>query len=431
MSLPKTTVFPRWRRAHVRADLVAAGLWTLAIVPSALGFWLVAGSLAGVTPGRVHVLIVGSMLGLAVATLLQVVLGFRLPMYEGPASAYLAAIAVVTAHGAHGLGGITGGLLAAGAGVALMAVLRVDRLMARAFTPLVANIFVLTVTLAVIPATYKRAIGATHGLPGSSTAWVSTLVVVGIVLALRRIPRLSPYSLAVALLAGTGVHLALAGVPSVDTSGGLEAPSLLPWGSPDLGFGVVIPFLLAGALAAFNTIASGRVVALEHAQHARGDASGRAFLMHGAAQAAGAVVGNVVGTVSRLDSIGISRLLGNPRRAPLVIAALLVGALAFVRPVVALATALPLSVSAALLAIVLTVVLAQALRNAFGEPPRVLAFVVLPSLAPSLVWIGVSNSLSPTAQLVANPMLWGVVLGVVLQRIVTSPRARGEALEPA
>jgi xanthine/uracil permease len=411
------------RRDHLPGDLVSAGLWTLAVVPSALGFWLVAGSLAGVTPGQVHVLIVGSLLALAIATLLQVVLGFRLPMYEGPASAYLAAITVVTANGRHGLDGITGGLLAAGACVALMALFRVDRLMARAFTPLVANVFVLTVTLAVIPATYKRAVGATHGLPGSGTAWVSTLVVVGVTLALRRIPRLSPYSLAVALLAGTGVHLLLGGVPRVDTSGGLAAPSLLPWGGPEMSIGVVIPFLLAGALAAFNTIASGRVVALEHALHARGDASGRAFLMHGAAQAGGAVVGNVVGTVSRLDSIGIARLLRNPRRAPLVLAALLIGAFAFVSPVVAIVAALPLSVSAALLATVLTVILIQALRAAAGESRRVLVLVVLPSLTPSIVWIAVQSSLSPAAQLIANPMLWGVLLAVVLERVVTSTPA--------
>lgn len=131
------------------------------------GLWLVAGSLAGVRPGQLHTLILASLLALAIATVLQVVLGFRLPMYEGPASAYLAEITVIAAEGHHQLPAITGGLLAAGAFVAVLGVVRVDRLMARAFTPLVANVFLLTVTLAVIPATVERAIGATHGLPGS------------------------------------------------------------------------------------------------------------------------------------------------------------------------------------------------------------------------------------------------------------------------
>jgi len=49
--------------------------------------------------------------------------------------------------------------------------------MARAFTPLVANVFLLTVTLAVIPATFERAIGAPRGLPSSGVAWAATGVV--------------------------------------------------------------------------------------------------------------------------------------------------------------------------------------------------------------------------------------------------------------
>src|SRR5262249_50033336 len=181
---------------------------------------------------------------------------------------------------------------------------------------------------------------------------------------------------ATALLAGTGLHLALGGVPSVDLSGGLAAPQLLPWGSPDLSVSVLIPFMLAGALAAFNTLASGKVVSIEHTLHSRGDASGRAFLMHGAAQASGAVVGNLVGTVSRLDSISITRLLGNGGLAPVVFASLLIGGLAFVTPVVSLATALPLSVSAALLAVVLTLVLVQGVQNARGESRRTVMFVI-------------------------------------------------------
>lgn len=403
--------------------MVVAGLWALAVVPAAMGFWLVAGSLARVAPGQAHTLVVASLSALALATLLQVGLGFRLPMYEGPASSYFAALTVVTAQGHHGLSSITGGLLTAGAFVLLLGVLRVDRLMLRIFTPLVANVFVLVVVLAVVPATLERAIGATRGLPGSGTAWASTVVVVVVTVALRRFARLTPYSLAAALLAGAGTHLALAGVPRVDLGGGLAAPALLPWGSPDLSAGVVLPFLLAGALAAFNTIASGQVVADTHERTPHVSAGRRAFLMHGAAQAGGAVLGNLVGTVSRLDSLGIVRLLDNAGRAPLLLAGVLIGALAFVRPVVAVAAALPLSVSAAVLGVLLALIIAQTLKAVSREPRRVVAFVVIPSLVPTVLWIAVGSSLSPAGQLVANPMLWGVLLGVVLERLVRAAPA--------
>ena len=388
------------------------------IVPAAMGFWLVGGSLAGVGHSQLPVLVVASLLGLGIATLLQVGFGFRLPMYEGPAAAYLAAITVVTAEGHHGLGAITGGLIAAGVFVGLLGAVSADRLMAKAFTPLVANVFVLTVTLAVIPATAERAVGATGGLPGKGAAWAATIVVVVAALALRRIPRLVPYSLLVALIAGTATYVALAGAPRVGLGGSFMAPSLLPWGTPRLSAGVVIPFLLAGALAAFNTVASGKVVSAAHDLPVRRGAQRRSFVMHGAAQAGGAVLGSLVGTVSRVDSVAIARLLDHRGRVPLVLCGFLVAALAFVRPVVHLVAAVPLSVSAALLLVLMLLILAHAAGGVARESRSVIWLVVVPALIPSAAWIAVGDSLAPTAQLVANPMLWGVLLAVVLERIV-------------
>jgi xanthine/uracil permease len=389
-----------------------------------MGFWLVAGSVAGVPAGQVHTVVAASFLALALATLLQVGVGFRLPMYEGPASAYLAAITVVASEGHRGMGAVTGGLIAAGAFVAVLGVLRVDRLMAKVFTPLVASVFLLTVTLAVLPATLERAVGATHGLPGSAAAWAATLVVVAVTLTLRRVARLTQYVMLVALVLGTATYVVLAGAPHVSIGGGLAAPSLLPWGAPNEAAGVVVPYLLAGALAAFNTVASGAVVAGSCGLEVRSNAARTAFLMHGAAQAGGAVLGNVVGTVSRLDSVGIVQLLNHRGRAPLLLMGVLLGIAAFVQPVVAVAAALPLNVSAALLLALLGLILAQALSSLSREPRSVQVLVVAPSLIPTAIWIAVGSSLPPTVQLVANPMLWGVLLAMVLERLLAA-RARG------
>jgi len=125
-----------------------------------------------------------------------------------------------------------------------------------------------------------------------------------------------------------------------------------------------------------------------------------------------------VGTVSRLDSLGIVRLIGNPRRRPLVLAGAAITALAFVTPVVDLAVAIPLSVSAALLAVILAVIIAGALQTIVRQPKRTIAFVAVPALAPTAAWVVVGSSLSPDWQLVANPLLWGVLLSVSLERIV-------------
>jgi xanthine/uracil permease len=391
----------------------------VAVVPAAMGFWLVAGSLAGVASSQVSTLVRASLIGLGIGTVLQVAFGFRLPMYEGPAAAYLAAITVVTAEGQHSLAAISGGLIAAGVFVALLGAVGADRLIAKAFTPLVANVFVLTVTSALIPATVERAIGATGGLPGKAAAWAATVVVVTVAVAVRRVPRLVPYSLLAALVAGTGVYVAIAGAPAVKLGAGVAAPALLPWGTPRASLGVVIPFLLAGGLAAFNTVASGKVVASAHGLPTRPGAQRRSFLMHGAAQVGGAAFGNVVGTVSRIDSIPIAQLLDHRGRAPLLLCGILVGALGVLTPFVGVAAALPLSVSAALLGVLLSLIFLHAARGIAQEPRALVARVVVPAMIPTALWIAVGTSLPPTVQLVANPMLWGVLVAMVLERIVT------------
>jgi hypothetical protein len=250
-----------------------------------------------------------------------------------------------------------------------------------------------------------------------------------VALAMRRVARLTPYTMLVALVLGTATYLALAGTPHVAVGGGLAGPALLPWGAPRESAGVVVTFLLAGALAAFNTVASGAAVAVAHNLEVRRNARRTAFLMHGAAQAGGALLGNVLGTVSRLDSLGIARLLDHRGRAPLLLMGILLGMLAFVRPVVDLAAALPLSVSAALLGVLLAPILAHAVTGIGREPRTVQILVAVPSLIPTAVWIAVGGSLAPTVQLVANPMLWGVLLAMVLERLVAPRAKRGTVIE--
>ena len=407
-----------------RTDLTAAGLWVLAVVPQAFGFWLVAGDVAGVAPDEIRTLVLAALLTLAFATLLQVLLGYRMSVYEGPAASYLAALAVVSAGGAAGLAALTGGLIAAGVFVAALGALGLDRLLRPLFTPVVATVFVLVLTLAVLPVTLSRAIGLADSAPlGTAAAWAGSLAVLAAGIGLQRVPRLRPYALLGGLGLGAAVAIALGGARPLDLSGGLARPEALPWGAPEFGVGVVVPFLIAGLVAALNTIASIEVAARERRVPADAGAGRRGLMAHGAAQALGAVWGNLLGTVARLDSVAIVGILGNGRRMALALAAVAIFALAFVEPFLGLVAALPLSVSAAVLALILGGLAIAALVRAWGYEPRIRWLVVAPALVPSLVWTPLSPSLSNTARLVANPLVWGLLLGIVLERLVAPSTA--------
>jgi len=268
-----------------------------------------------------------------------------------------------------------------------------------------------------VPATIERATGTTHGVPGSAAAWASSAAVVAATLAARSLRRLAPYSLLAGLVAGTAVNVLATWIPHARIGSGLDAPPLLPWGAPHVELVAVVPFVIAAALASLNTLASGRVVALHFDLDVSPRATQRALIAHGAIQAGTAGLGNILGNVSRLDTLGIMRVIGNFRRAPLIIATLLMIALAFIRPVVDIVALVPLTVSSALVAVILGLVILQSLRALRRFPPRSLLVVALPSLAPTAVWIAIGSSLSPTAQLIGNPMLWGVLLAVVLERV--------------
>jgi xanthine/uracil permease len=394
---------------------VSAVLWVVAVIPSAFGFWLVAGDLAGVPPSDTRTLIFASMLTLGLATLAQVAAGYRLLLYEGPAAAYLAAIVVVTA-GGHGLAAITGGLIVAGVAVVALGLLRFDRLLLALLTPLASLIFVLVVCIAVIPATVQRAIGSSSAHPlGTGAAWAAAAAVVGAGLLLQRVQALRAYALLGALLAGTAASFAVAGIPDASLGGGLAVPELLPWGAPEISAGVVAPFLVAALLIAYNEIAAIEVAGTAYDMAPPPHAGPRGLAVHGIAQVAGAVAGNVLGTVARLDSVPIVHILGNRRRVALALAAVLAMALAFVEPFLGLVAAVPLPVTAGLLAFMLVSLVVAMLARVWvlGRRARVITAV---ALVPSIVWTPLQDSLSATAQLLGNPMLWGVALGIVLER---------------
>jgi xanthine/uracil permease len=403
-------------------------MWIVVIVPPSFGFWLVAGDLAGVPEAQRQTLILASLLGLGLATVIQVVAGYRMPIFEGPSSTYLAAVAVLAAGGAAtSPAEVTGGLLTAGVFVLALGAIGADRLLRRIFTPPVVIAFLLIVVLTVVPATLERAIGHSSAQPwGQWQAWISSVVVVTVAVAGQSIAALRSYSLLAALALGTAAYAVMDGLPDPAASSGWSTPELFPWGAPEFGSSIAAPFVIAGLLASFNTIASINVMATTVGEPPPANARRRGLVGHGGTQALTACFGNVLGNVPRLDSSGVVRMLGSQRLRPLAIASAAVVALAFAGPAVALLARLPISVSAALVGVVLGMMVQQSLVEAAGFDARRRWLVLAPAVAPTFVWLAFADELSPELQLVANPMLIGVALAVVLDRAV-APAGEGAA----
>lgn len=401
-----------------RRDLGAAALWFVVIVPPAFGFWLVAGDLLGVPAEDFRILLAASMLAVGLATLLQVLVGYLLPVYEGPAGNYLAAIAVL-AVSAPTAAQASGGLLVAGAIVLALGLLRIDRTLSRLFTPPVVQAFLFVVVVIALPPTVNRALELDQAQLGTVVGWASSVAVIGTAVALTRMPRWRSYSLLLALAAGVATYFLLEGVPSPSfDSGGVAIPELFPWGAPELNLSVAAPFAVAAALASFNTIASIRVMAATTGRPAEPGAERRGLLVDGGAQCANACLGNLLGHVPRLDAAGVVQLIGDSRRTALALAAAAIILLSFVGPVIDLLALLPVPVSASLLVLVLATISLQGLSQVAAMSPRSRWLVFVPAAVPCLVWLPIADSLSETLQLFTNPLLIGTVLAVLLDRVV-------------
>jgi xanthine/uracil permease len=125
----------------------------------------------------------------------------------------------------------------------------------------------------------------------------------------------------------------------------------------------------------------------------------------------------VLGNVPRLESAAVVEMLDDRRRRALVLAAAAMIVLAFWSPFVGLVAALPVAVPAAVLALLLGMLVATGLRTVSGWPARTRWLVIAPAIAPTFVWIPLAGSLGETAQLFANPLLWGVVAAIALERM--------------
>ena len=402
-------------------------MWVVLVVPPQLGFWIIAGDLAGVPVSSRDTLILAAMLSVGVATLIQVTVGHRMPIYEGPAGTYLAALAIVAlATNAPSPAAVAGGLIAAGALAVALVIVRADRLLGRVFTPVVAMTFLTVIVITVAPVTFEVSIerDAVNTL-GTSVAWISTAIVLVVALVTHSSAAWRPWSIVLALGAGAAAYLLIAGAPPLDLSSGVKVPSLFPWGAPTFELAVIGPFLIAGVLSSLNTIASINVMdPIVGGKRPRSERNG--LLAHGVSQAVGACLGNVLGNVARLESTAAVNTVDDTRVRPLAIAALIVIGLSFVGPVVGVLAYIPEAVSAALILFLFGVLLMYARKQVAGfTKHRQVIFVV--AVLPAFAWLALPDSLPSDIQLVANPLLVCVVLAALLDSSLTKNAGAGRA----
>jgi xanthine/uracil permease len=398
------------------------------IVPPSLGMWVFGATLVGLPASSMGRVLAGAFLAVGLSTLLQLALGWRVPVFEGPASIHLATVVVIAATkgGTAPIAEITGGLLVAGAVVFVLGAIGADRVLIRIFTPAATATFVLALVVVLAPDATAQAIGRSNAHPvGTAAAWfVLVVAVVAGALAYLR-ARLRPFALLIALIAGVGARFIMGWPTTVPLGSGWTFPHFVAaW--PRFTFAATVPFALAGVAAAFNVV--GSLSAMSSVETGEVGRPRHGLVMNGLIQGIQSGLVGFVGTVGHLESASVVRMIGHGGRRSLAIAAAGLVALSFVDPVVRALATIPAHISGTLLLVLMLVLCVVGIEIVRSLPRLVRWGVVVPALVPAVWWVVFRPSTGGFGAAL-NPMVLAVAVALVAERLVTSlrrPPAEGE-----
>jgi len=355
-----------------------AAQWLALLAPASLSLIiLTAGALGFSGPDAVE--FVGrSLLLVGIFTVAQLVIGHRLPAFEGPASVILAAIllALGHAHPREPVSAVAGGLVVSGAVLVLIGLGGVVRVLVRVYTQFVTAIFLLLLTATIAWQLLPDAVAA-RGPGWTGARPVAFVAVVGISLALelRGPGAWRALSILVGFLAGMAVFLAAGSLGPAPAGGAVlrvvtEAPVFEP--------GVAIPIAIGGLLAGLNGLATANAVSAAVGAELSGGRLTRGLVVTGVSHAVQGIVPGL-GSVPRADSAALAARDPALARPSLALGCAALAAVSLIGPAVRFLIRLPEALAAdVLLAVMasLTVLSLRILLRTAWTRARAVVFVL-------------------------------------------------------
>jgi xanthine/uracil permease len=414
----------------IRATDLLAGLqWAALIIPPGIGMWVFGAGLVGLPTSSLGDVLAGAFLAIGVATLLQLWLGWRVAVFEGPSSVHLAMVVVVAtvSGGTAQIEEVAGGIIGAGVVLLILGASRADRVLRRLFTHAATAAFIFALMVVLLPDALPQAIGRsdTH-LWGTWDAWL--LLTVGLVVGVLAFIRLAlrPFALLVALSA-TVVGRLLLGWPSgVTLEEGWAIPMPFWWGVPRFTMETIVPFALVGIIGGFNIV--GSLSAMSSVVGQGRDRPRRGLVVNGLVQGIQSAFVGFMGTVGHLESASVVRMLPNNGRRSLGLAALALVVLAFVDPVVRVLASIPIQISAVLLLLLMLALSVVAMEIMRALHKRTRWLVVAPSLLAPAWWV-VARPSGEGLTALLNPIVLAVVIAIVAERLLIRAGRRASAVD--
>ena len=409
--------------------------WFIFLLANALALPIILGQAFGLEGTEIAGLMQRTLLLVGLSSLVQVTIGHRYPVADGPAGSWAIVFIVMAYIGrAQGHEGgeilrlLAGGVLVAGAIMLLLGLAKQTHRLLFLFTPLVTGCFMLLLVIQLSGVFVRGMVtDPQSGVMTMPVASIGLLVFIGVLMcSFSRHAIVRTYAVLVGIVAGWGAFvlfgLSATAIPS--NASGIQLPDLFAFGLPKLDVGMLIVAVLFSLLLVSNQVAA--ITAISSVVHGpqptMKDALNRSSLASGISHMmAGGL--STIAVVPLPVSAGFIQITGDQRRGPFILACVLLAAISLFPAAVDFLSLLPAPVAnaALLAAFIKLVMLAFQLLTKYPLDHRagtILGVTVLLGvgcmfLPPELYrhWPGLAQ------YLLGNGLLTGTLIALVMEQL--------------
>ncbi len=355
--------------------------WFIFLLASSVALPIVIGSLYEMNFTEVAGLMQRTFFIVGAASLLQGLLGHRLPIMEGPAGLWISIFSVMAVTGAQQgmstgetLQSVETAMLFTGGFLVLFGVFRLAEKLLPLFTPLVTGSFLFLLTIQLSGTFLEGMLGiqqeveAIHGTE-AVLAFLTFFIVLG--LSIFGKGWLGNYAVLIGIVIGWISYSIFVGNDSSRTPdvAGFSVPEWFAWGAPNMDWGVLPIAFITAVILLSNVVAS--VVATS--QSVYGKASYSSSQINRGSTILGVNHGLVgmfsaIANVPLATSAGFIKMTGQTRKRPFLLASGLLIIIAFFPPIVAWISGIPAPIANAAILATFVQLMGLGLSNVASEP---------------------------------------------------------------
>lgn len=407
--------------------------WAVFMLTNIIAVPVVVGAAFHMSPAEISTFMQRMLLVTGGATLIQVLIGHRLPVVEGAAGMWWAIFILLGTMSAPGDQGLLlqqleMGLIIAGLFLAILGFLPIIEKIRVLFTPIVTGVYLILLVSQLSGSFFKSILGitATNHLNGKITAICLVEIIIILLFSLKAKGIWKSMGPLVGIIVGWGLfHLfgLLQIGKTYEPKSWFAIPKVLSWGAPEFDVGIILTSIITSIVLISNVIASILVVGIALEKEIQPKQYQKGIFGNGVNLFVSGIF-SVVGVVPLSVSAGFITTTGIKAKRPLIIGAVMIMVIGFFPYIGGFLSTLPLEVAYASLFIPFSQMMGFGIRDLMGQEPSSRNLLVI---GLSLM-VGIGMMFMPTTafetvapwlrNIIANGLLVGLMFCLLLEHVL-------------